>query len=107
MERIYISGPISGVPNYMENFNEVEKQLEDKYYVLNPARMMSQFDDMDFHWKEYMDIAMVMLNACDIVYMLKDWENSKGAIVEYYYALGCKKPVVFQEPKENLIIKVN
>ena len=39
-EHIYISGPITGTPDYMERFEKAEKELtENGYSVINPAKV--------------------------------------------------------------------
>lgn len=43
-------------------------------------------DDMEY--EDYMKMALAMLDLCDAIYMLSDWEKSCGANREYGYALG-------------------
>ena len=45
MTRIYLSGPITEVNDYMYKFGDAEEYLEEKYTdaaVVNPARILSQ-----------------------------------------------------------------
>lgn len=43
MNRIYISGPISGTTDFEVRFGKMEKELRERgYEVVNPAKMQSQ-----------------------------------------------------------------
>lgn len=62
--RIYLSGPITGVDNYLENFKAVEKRLKAAgLEVINPAafnRVMPKWDTKNI-WKSisvYWNFAM-------------------------------------------------
>lgn len=86
--KIYISGPVTGTEDYMERFETAEKELtKDGYSVINPAKINS-FLPPDTTYKQYMDMSLTMLNMCNHIYMLKDWEKSPGANREYGYALA-------------------
>ena len=51
----------------------------------------------DKTWDECMIECLKCLDSCDTIYMLRDWEDSKGACIEIGYALGQHKTVIFQE----------
>lgn len=92
--KIYISGAITGTSDYMERFAAAEKMLtESGYIVINPAKVMSELPVMKY--EQYMEISMLLLSMCSMVYMLNGWERSTGANREYGYALA----------KELMIIK--
>lgn len=46
---------------------------------------------------EYMDIDLAMVRASDTIYMLEGWENSKGAAVEYHYAVYLGLKIIYEE----------
>ena len=48
-------------------------------------------------YEEYMKIDMSLLSICDTIYMLKGWENSRGANREYGYALGKRMTILYEE----------
>ena len=84
---IYISGPITGVDNYLDNFNAAEEYLKDLgYQVINPARFNAVLPELDY--EQYMKVDFALLDLCDSIYMLDGWGDSKGANREYGYALG-------------------
>lgn len=95
--RVYISGPIAGHEDYMERFLEAEKHLEGKdYFVFNPAAVDTELP-YDLTYEEHMYLDMGMLTMCDAIYMLKGWQESRGANREYGYALGRGIKVMFEE----------
>ena len=86
--KIYISGAITGTDDYMERFAKAEKELtEQGYSVVNPAKVNAQLPE-DTSYEEYMNMSFCMLDMCDGIYMLKDFEKSCGANREYDYALA-------------------
>ena len=84
---VYISGPITGVENYLFNFNKAEEYLKGLgYNVINPAKFNSILPELDY--EQYMKVDFALLDLCDSIYMLDGWRDSKGANREYGYALG-------------------
>lgn len=101
--KIYISGKISDCANYMDNFLKAEQELRNKGYdgVVNPARIMANFPK-ETRYVDYMVMSLKLLDDCDAIYLLDNFYNSYGARIEYMYALGQGKAVIFQsETKTN------
>ncbi len=91
--RVYISGGITGVENYREKFNKVQKELEkDGHDVFNPALYADALPK--FSYEEYMKVGLYFLSMCDAIYMLKGWQKSCGANREYGYALATDKVIL-------------
>jgi len=92
MTTIYLSGPMTGLPdNNYPAFNAAAQQLRDRgFEVLNPAEA-PPFDT----WLEYMrhDLIELLKNADVLVYM-PGWENSKGAGIEIYLANALGLPCI-------------
>ena len=100
---IYISGAITGTDDYIERFENAEKELKDKgYEVINPAKFNSYLPNTTT-WEQYMEIDYKLLDICDTIYMLNGWENSKGANAELDYAKQNNKMVVYQSDNENVL----
>lgn len=81
MNRIYIAGPMSGMPdlNYPE-FNRAAKGLRELgYHVENPAE---NTPPPCKSWEGYMRLAVAQLVTCDEIHMLRGWKHSKGARIE-------------------------
>ena len=90
--KIYISGAISKEFNYMKKFKEAEEYLKTMGHVpLNPTVIPPILS-----YDEHMKIDLAMVEVCDAIYMLKGWENSKGANIEYVNAINNKKIILFQ-----------
>lgn len=80
--KVYIAGKITGDPNYRQKFKLAEDGLRDLgHAVMNPAVLPGGFD-----YADYIEICLAMINACDMVYLLDDWGDSRGAKFEKHYA---------------------
>lgn len=97
--KIYISGPVTGVVNYSDNFKNAEKFLKNNGYVavINPTKANDILPQEYTSYEEYMSIDIALLNMCNSIYMLKGWENSRGANREYGYALAKGMNILFEE----------
>lgn len=89
--KVYIAGPISGVPDHKERFAEAERYLKGQGYdVVNPALT----ENSEYSYKDYIDSGLRQLSECDALCTLPGFENSKGALLERAYALVTGKPVM-------------
>lgn len=78
---IYLSGAISGNPDYRKEFDFAEKELTKRgFFTVNPASLEG-FDT--WAWEDYMrrDIAE-LVTKCDAVAIVNDVTNSRGALLE-------------------------
>jgi len=91
-KKIYISGPMTGLPNWnFPSFNRVAQKIRDQgeFEVINPAEyglVEQTVEDRCF----IMAKAMTDICNSDALYMLEGWEDSSGARAEWAlgYALG-------------------
>ena len=93
--KIYISCPITNVLDYKEKFARAEQNLKAKYpdaEIINPTVL----DKLPLTYDEYMELDLRLLGMCEGIYMLKGWEDSKGANREYGYALAKGKAIYFE-----------
>jgi len=85
MKRIYIAGPMTGLPefNYPAFNAEAARIRALGYHVENPAENPDQENGA---WEDYMKMALRQMLMCDTVAMLPGWGKSKGALIEYNLA---------------------
>ena len=104
-ERIYLSGPIAGIPDARERFEVAASALDPEWFeVVNPfnvaplehpgepcGRGYHPGDNDAGHVSSacYMRTDLFALLSCDSIRMLAGWENSRGAQVELAVAKAC------------------
>ncbi len=90
---IYISGPITGVPQYYKAFEAMEDELSAIGYIpLSPSRLPQGMTNA-----QYMKICLSMIDTADAAIFLPGWENSVGARLERDYCFYTDKPA-FTDP---------
>lgn len=88
--RLFISGGISGIPDYRSIFMTAEHQLRlAGYDVFNPAENLPKGEAT---WQTYMRMSLRQLLNCDGVAYLDGWMYSKGAQVEISLAADLEIP---------------
>ena len=96
--RIYISGPMTGNDNYLNEFLQATQTIRSAGHIpVNPAALETVFPDADR--EEYLKFDLALLAECDAVYFLPGWRESRGANREYGYALGLDK-IILKEGDE-------
>jgi hypothetical protein len=97
MEKIYISGQITGYKNNnKESFANAEYRLKQKgYEVINPLDVCALLPTNTIY-TEYMRFDIRALTFCDSIYMLKGWEKSKGANIELTVAQAIGLKVLYE-----------
>jgi len=96
MKSIYISGPITGMPdNNRDAFRKAEVHLSAWYgEVINPNHHSE--DPSCPTWEEFMREDIKLLLQCRSIYMLRGWRKSRGAKLEYRIARALKMKVIFE-----------
>lgn len=85
--RIYISGPITGVKDAGERFQETEKKLRERFPnadIINPFHTGVIYPNLEH--SQYMDVSFSLMNACTHIYQMDGWEASVGCNQEKGYA---------------------
>ena len=93
---IYLSGPIRGVENYEQAFEDAEKRFQcQDQVVLNPAKILKGTEDRDC-----LPVCLQLVELADEVVLLAGWKNSLGACTEALYALRQGKRVITSNGQE-------
>ena len=100
-KRIFISGPMTGVPDYIVKFTEAKLELVAAGYtdIINPAIVNNSLIPI-LSYSELIEMCYKELDFCDQIYMLHGWENSKGANIELAYAKSKNMEVLFQDKEK-------
>lgn len=104
VNKIYISGKITGEPNLnREKFEAAEWHVKKvlRGFPINPHKLP---DDHNKSWCAYMRVCVGALTDCDSVVALDDWKRSRGAIREIIIAKWLGIPVVCIESGEPIRI---
>lgn len=90
--KIYISGPITGMPNgNAEAFEIATRQLEKAgYRVISP---INNGRPGDAEWSLHMRADIIVMLGCDGVALLDGWRKSVGARIEMGLADYLDMPV--------------
>lgn len=97
MKRIYISGPMTGIPEY--NYPAFDRAAivisEHGYAPVNPAEISRvlecEFAEMNLtpNRFDYLRRDIAELVKCNGIFMLPGWQDSEGATLEHMVALAC------------------
>ena len=93
MKRIYLSGPMTGIPldNYPAFIAAAAELRKQGHVVTNPAEI--KLHD-EAGWEDYMKADIKAMLDCCTVALLPGWEDSKGANIEARLALNLGMRVV-------------
>ena len=86
IRRIYISGPITGTTDYKQRFEETEKKLKETFPdadIVNPVKITESLEH--FTHDEYLKVCIEALSCCNMIFLMRGWENSEGAKEELQY----------------------
>lgn len=106
---IYISGPITGVENWKDNFLAAEKELLElpgNFFVVNPVRIATDIENLFVKlekkpgYTDYMRKDIKELSSCNIICMLPGWKRSKGARLEYRIAKILNMQILEFKPEQ-------
>jgi hypothetical protein len=90
--KIYVAGKITDLENFKEVFQKAVEQLESfGHSIMNPALLPKGFE-----YNEYMHVCYAMIDVCEGIYLLDNWTESKGAMMEFDYATKMGKTIYYQ-----------
>ena len=94
--KIYISGPMTGYPDLnFPAFDYAATVLRKAGFdAVNPVDVNP---DPNADWFDCILVDMRLVKDCDAIYLLKGWEQSPGAQIEYWTAKKYKKEILYQD----------
>jgi len=99
-QTVYLAGKITDDPDYKQKFQEAAHRIEGRsFVVLSPAILPEE----GFGYEAYIRMSSAMLDECDIVCFLPDWEESRGAVHERSRAEVLGKIIVSFEGLEKCL----
>lgn len=105
MKKAYISGQISGLPydEVVAKFATAEAKLQAQgYETVNP---LNNGIPINAPWEIHVAMDVVLLMGCDTIYLLPDWQQSKGATLEKSFAELTGKTMIYEEEPAFPLIK--
>ena len=101
--KIYICGPITGLPNGNKKaFLKAEKKLKKlNYKPINPRRLVGKTEGKLEKEYDYYALkkSLQLFLKTNIIYVLKGWVKSKGAVIEHNLALDMNYEIYYEEGK--------
>ena len=96
--KIYVAGKISGLEkkDIDEKFERAKADVICKGHSVFIPSVLPAYDDVPH--EDYMHVCYAMIDICDAVYMLSDWQKSMGARLECQYAADHRKEVIYENP---------
>lgn len=84
---VFISGKVTGTTDYRERFAAAERIINGipGFIAVNPIKVHDGIPEGAFY-RLYMDVSLVLLDYCEVIYMLPGWEDSLGAQEERKFA---------------------
>lgn len=95
-KKAYISGKITGMEEKArELFDQAEKEVISLgYEPINPMKLNHTHD---LTWEAYMKQDIKALCDCDVIYLLRNYSDSRGALLELAIANELKLEVIYQQ----------
>lgn len=102
MIKVYISGRISGLPmdEVTAKFAQAEAEVKAKGATpVNPLNIHTGKGNPE--WADHMKADIKAMMDCDALYVLTDWQQSRGAKIEVQLALSLGMQVMYQKERVN------
>lgn len=95
--KIYIAGKITGLDRneIQVKFATASVNLKKQGHETFVPCVLPDYPDVSH--EDYLHICYAMIDICDAVYMLKDWQQSKGARMELQYAADHRKKIIYED----------
>lgn len=96
IEKVYISGKISGLPvqEAIAKFKAAAAKI--RRFGFEPVSPLDNGLPAEADWTEHMGRDITLLLRSDAIYLLADYEESEGALIELCVALQRRMPVLVE-----------
>lgn len=84
--KVYISGKISDLPTEQVKAKFAQAEAQVISYGHTPVNPLKNGLEISEHWNKHLAADIALLLECDAIYLLTDWEDSKGARIENHIA---------------------
>jgi hypothetical protein len=91
--KVFISGKVTGIEYYVayQTFANADRQLSSMgYQVINPMKICRK----NWSWLRCMAKCLWAIYFCDKIYQLPNWQESRGARIEYRWAKLLRKRIL-------------
>lgn len=101
LKKVYVSGKITGMEELAALiFDNAETILSNiGLEVVNPMKLDH---DHDKRWESYMRVCIKALCDCDCIYILPNYNESRGALMEIAIAKDLDIKLVYEKPSSTL-----
>ena len=110
----YVSHPYGGKPENEKAVQAVIEELKEKHIPIRTDFPTMYYSNVEFvspiqllgplydamPYLEGLNLCLSLLKRCDTIIMCGDWQNSRGCMAEYSYALAKHIPIISQEDLE-------
>ena len=95
--KIYIAGKITGLPRAASalKFETVAAALTAEGDDVFIPTVLPAYESVPH--EDYMHICYAMIDICDAIFLLDDWQKSKGARMECQYAADWRKIIIYHD----------
>ena len=105
---VFVAGKYSGEEERCtEKAEEVSVKLIRKgFAVITPHKNTQgyeKYEDDELGYEVWTRMYRVILERCDIIYVLSSWKDSKGTKIEIKHAIKCGIPVVCEDGSPTMI----
>ena len=99
---VYVAGPYNGdIKGNIENAEKKSIELiRAGFAVITPHKNTAgyeKYEDNEITYQTWIDMDLIILSRCDILYVLKNSETSKGTQIEIGFAEERNIPIILEE----------